>query len=74
MGYKDNSFPATKGKVNLGASTQAGGGAYLCVEDGSLTVTWSDDTTDTFTLTAGGALDFGNAKQVEILSGLYHRA
>ena len=72
--YKDNSFPVMKDKVNLGVSVQVGGGTFLCVEDGALVATWQDDTTDTFTMIAGDAYNFGNIKQVQISSGLFHRA
>ena len=72
--YKDNSFPVMKGHVNLGVSVQVGGGTFLCVEDGALVATWQDDTTDSFTMTAGNAYNFGNIKQVQILSGKFHRA
>ena len=71
MTYRDNSFPINKGKVNLTTGT-FGGGAFLCTVDGSLVVTWDDDSTDTIACITGDAFNIKGCKTVEITAGTFH--
>lgn len=73
MSYIKNSFPILQGKVNLTTGTISGG-TILCVEDGTLTVTWKDDSTSSVDMVAGLAIDLTNAKSASIDSGTYHGA
>ena len=72
MDYKSNAFPLKKGQVNLTSGTY-GGGVYLAVKDGSLTVTWDDATTSVITVEAGLAVQavFG-VTSVAITTGTFH--
>ncbi len=74
MSYRDNSFPVVKGQVNLGIQAGLPSGTYKCVADGSITVTWLSDGTDTFVMLAGESIDIRQGKYVEILGGIFHRA
>ena len=79
MSYKDNGFPVKKGQMQLESGVISG---YVGVmwnvdsADGSLTITFTDDTTVTANVPAGGALDctLSGIKSVEIVSGIFHRA
>lgn len=73
MSYKDNSFPLTKGNVNLTSGTYDDG-AYLCTVDGSLTITWSDNTSDTINVVEGLAVNVIGSKSVVITSGTFCKA
>jgi len=68
--YIDNAYPVQKGKVNL--TTGALGATALCVADGSITVTWEDDSTDVLDMVAGDAIDLRNAKSAVVTTGTFH--
>ncbi len=75
MAYSDNAFPVLNKNMNLGASTIDGGGVFLCSKDGSLTVTYSDNATDTLVCVVGDAYDIRyKVKTVQIVSGEFHLA
>lgn len=74
MTYRGNSFPLVKGQVNLTSGTY-GAGIYLCTVDGSISVTWSDSTSDTITCTKGEAFNLlSGVTDVTITDGTFHRA
>ena len=73
MSYRENSFPLSKGKVNLTTGT-FGGGAFLCTVAGDLTITWDDDTTSVVSCLEGNAFNIVSSKSVEITSGTYQVA
>lgn len=76
MSYKDNAFPLTQVGANLTAGTYSdidNETIFLCVLDGDLEVTWADNTTDTVSCIAGNPFILENAKQVTIVSGMFHR-
>lgn len=70
MSYVDNGFPVKKGRVNLTEGHV--NGLVLCVEDGSLDIVWSDDTTDTIEVKQGDAINLQGAKLTTIVSGKFH--
>jgi len=72
--YKDNALPLEEGKVNLTSGTIEGGGVFVCISEGELTVTWNTDNTDTLNCLAGDAINLRNSKSVQIVSGKFHRA
>ena len=73
MSFRDNSFPMTKGNVNL-TSGSLGGGIYLCVADGSLKIVWMDTTTETVNVVEGNAYNFTTGvTSIEVLTGTFHR-
>jgi len=74
MTYRGNSFPLVKGQVNLTSGTY-GASVYLCVVDGSFSVTWSDGTSDIINCTQGEAFNLTNGVSgVTITAGTFHRA
>ena len=75
MSYKQNALPLSKGNTNLTTGSN-GLGTYLCIEDGELSVTWSDDTVSTVTMISGVAVELSSqyCKAVSITSGTYHKA
>lgn len=73
MSYKDNSFPLTKDNVNLTSGTYADG-AYLCTVAGSLTITWSDTTSDVIDVAEGLAVNVIGSKSVAITTGTFCKA
>ena len=71
--YKLNAFPLGKGMVNLTTGTY-GEGIFYCIEDGDLTITWEDASTDTISCVAGNAFEVHTATSVVITSGTFHKA
>lgn len=75
MNFKENAFPIGKGKIELTTGTRTDNLVYWCRSDGTLTVTWSDDTTTVVTLLAGEAVNVeGTAKSVAITTGTFNVA
>ncbi len=75
MSFKENAFPHGKGKLNLISGTRTDNLVYLCVIAGTLTITWSDDTTTAIDLISGDAVDpESTIKSVTITSGTFHVA
>jgi len=72
MSYKMNSFPIQKGNVNITTGNVEGN--VLCVEDGTLTVTWEAGGTDNVALIAGGSINLVNASSAAVVSGTFHYA
>ena len=71
-GYIDNAMSLRKGSVNL-TSGSNGVGTYLCVTDGSLSITWDDTTTSTVDCVAGNAFRPIDAASITITSGMFHK-
>lgn len=70
MSYQENGFVIRRGKVNLGAGKSLSG-VVVCIEDGSLTVTWDDLSEETITITAGLALNLKEARSAVVVSGTF---
>lgn len=71
MDFKDNSFPISRDEVNLGAGAELSG-IIVCVEDGELSVTWSDNTVVTVNVVAGMAIDINKTKSCTVVAGMFH--
>ena len=73
-------FPLRKGLVNISTGTVTDPSTDLrpqlahCVADGSLTLTWSDDSTSVVALIAGDDFSMAEAVTVEVTSGSFHFA
>jgi hypothetical protein len=76
MSFKENAFPLGKGKLNLTSGTRTDmARVYWCVDNGTLTITWSDASTTDIDLVSGDAVKIENtATSVEIVSGTFHVA
>ena len=75
MSWKENAFPIGKGMLNLTTGSRTDTRIYWCRVDGSLTITWSDDTTTVIDLLVGEAVDIEDtAKSVAITTGTFHIA
>ncbi len=72
MSYKVNSFPIKKGGVNLTSGSIEG--SVLCVDAGSITVTWDDDTTSVIDFENGWSMDLINVKSAVVTTGKFHCA
>ena len=75
MSYKENMIPIRQGNINLTSGTYGTGG-YICQEDGVLTITWLDTTTENLNLVAGDAVDFSSVdcESITIVSGSFIKA
>ena len=77
MSWKENAFPLGQGKVNLTTGTiTTMPKVFLCVADGSITITWADGvSTSVISLTAGNAVEVeATATSVAITTGTFHIA
>jgi len=70
MSYQSNSFVVRQDKVNLGPGKTLTG-IILCIEDGYITITWKDLTTDTISLAAGMSINLRDAAKAVVVSGTY---
>ena len=60
-----------KGLMNLTSGSFQGTTIAHCDADGDITITWDDDTTDTYSMVAGQDVGTYDAKSVEVVSGTF---
>lgn len=72
---KSNAFTLERNQVNLESGTSTSNSVYLCVEDGSLSIVFSEgDTAVTIDCVKGDAYTFNSVVSITISSGKFHRA
>lgn len=73
--YKDNAFPLYKKNTNLTSGVIKNNrnlpSVFLCSEDGTLTVTYTDATTKAIACIAGNAFTFLDAETITITTGTF---
>ena len=72
LGIDVQVFPLAKGKVNITTGTIVGITMFICVVDGSITITWGDNTTSTIACSAGDTYGIADSNSVTIVSGTFH--
>lgn len=66
-------FTLTQGKCNLvSPNTTANPSLVHCVEDGSVVLTWSDETETTIAMTAGDKFGLRGVTLATVSSGKFH--
>lgn len=66
-------FAAIQGQLNKGVGTVIEDAQLVrCVEAGSITLTWPDDTTDDVAMDVGDDLGVGSAVSVTVVAGVFH--
>lgn len=69
-------MPLYYGLVNLTSGTYTGVSLVYCAEDGSIDVTWNEDTStsETITMSEGESFSLMDVYSVEISDGTFHLA